>query len=141
MKRTMMVPALALVAVLTFGLSGCEEKKTAGEPPIQLGLGPGETASYEPTSAPAEPLPPPPVDFAPREVVEPALTAPPPLTTTNEPAAAVRGLYTIKKGDTLIGLARRYYNDERKWKEIWTANRERIPNPNRIMPGLEIVLP
>lgn len=142
----------ALVIAIGSGAAGCAEKKTAGEPPIQLGLGPGETAPYEPrpmpdpvaqaeASPPAQPataeaFPPPAPQETPAQVQpEPA----PPVAATTPPA--VQGRYTVQKGDTLIKIARRFYNNPAKWKDIWQANRDRIANPDRIMPGLEIVLP
>ena len=52
--------ATVLALAVCVGLAGCDqEKKTAGDPPIRLGLAPGETAAYEP----AAPTPPPPDDY------------------------------------------------------------------------------
>lgn len=139
--RTVTAALLIMMVSLALATAGCNEKKTAGEPPIALGLAPGEKAAYEPTEpAPTEQAPP-------AETVTPdePVPVPPPAELSPGPATqqtdAVRGMYTIRKGDTLIGLARRFYNDQSKWKTIWNANRDKIPNPDRIMPGLEIVLP
>jgi len=137
--------ALALVACLA--LAGCdEEKKTAGDPPIRLGLAPGEAAPYEP-APPTPPAPAAPTDTAaaPAAGEEPVATEASTASTVTTPSGtettAVERMYTIRKGDTLIGLARRYYNDQSKWKDIWNANRDTIANPNVIKPGLEIRLP
>ena len=134
--------ATVLALAVCVGLAGCDqEKKTAGDPPIRLGLAPGETAAYEP----AAPTPPPPVDTAgppPEQTPMPEPVATPTVTTpSGTEAVAAERMYTIRKGDTLIGLARRYYQDQRKWKDIWQANRDTISNPNVIKPGLEIRLP
>jgi nucleoid-associated protein YgaU len=75
-----------------------------------------------------EPLAPEPTDTA---VVTTPSTTPPPAPRT----------YVVQKGDTLINLARRYYSDPARWKDIWQANRNTVPNPDRIMPGQELVLP
>lgn len=150
MTRSCLLLAALMIAIGS-GVAGCGEKKTAGEPPIQLGLGPGETAPYEPLPMPdpvaqaeaspptqpatAESFPPPATPKETQAVVQPtpsAAVATPP---------AVQGRYTVQKGDTLIKIARRFYNNPVRWKDIWQANRDRIPNPDRIMPGLEIVLP
>ncbi len=32
-------------------------------------------------------------------------------------------VYNVKKGDTLIAIARKFYNDSSKWKELWEANK------------------
>lgn len=48
--------------------------------------------------------------------------------------------YTIKKGDTLWGIAKRVYGDGSKYKKIVSANSS-IKNPNLIYVGQVIVLP
>jgi len=142
--RQVIAWATVLALMACVGLPGCdEEKKTAGEPPIRLGLAPGEAAPYEP----APPAPPPPVDTAtaPEAATEPVAAETPAASTVTTPSGtettAVQRMYTIRKGDTLIGLARRYYSDQSRWKDIWNANRDRIADPNVIKPGLEIRLP
>ena len=49
--------------------------------------------------------------------------------------------HVVVKGDTLFGLARRYYSDERRWKDIWEANRGTVPNPDLIRVGQKLVIP
>jgi 5'-nucleotidase len=130
--------ALAAILMLSAGMVGCSEKKTAGEPPVQLGLGPGETAPYqETTPATAETATP----ATPTEVVTPVAGTPPAKATTKSAATAVPKTYKIQKGDTLYGLARRFYNDPNKWKDIQNANRDKITDPNRLKVGTEIRLP
>jgi nucleoid-associated protein YgaU len=34
--------------------------------------------------------------------------------------------YTVKKGDSLWSIARRFYKDSKKWKKIYTANKSKI---------------
>ncbi len=50
-------------------------------------------------------------------------------------------VHTVAKGDTLYSLARRYYNDQARWKEIYSANRDNISNPNMVRVGQQIVIP
>lgn len=57
-----------------------------------------------------------------------------------EDAAGAR-THVVQKGDTLFKLARRYYNDQSKWRTIWEANRARIPDPNQIEVGTKLVIP
>jgi prophage tail gpP-like protein len=50
--------------------------------------------------------------------------------------------YTVVPGDTLRGLAIRFYGDETKWRLIYNANREIIgSNPDLIIPGTGIQIP
>ena len=49
--------------------------------------------------------------------------------------------YVVKSGDSLSKIAKHFYGDAGKWKKIHEANREKIPNPDLIHPGLELVIP
>ena len=49
--------------------------------------------------------------------------------------------YTIKKGDTLWGLAKKNYGKGSKWPTIHNANKDKIKNPNVIVPGWKIKIP
>ena len=60
---------------------------------------------------------------------------------TAESTFASSGLHVVAKGDTLYRLARQYYNDERRWKDIYEANRGSLANPDVIYVGQELVIP
>jgi len=47
--------------------------------------------------------------------------------------------YTIRKRDSLVGIARRHLNDPGRWREIAELNRLR--NAHKILPGMRIKLP
>jgi nucleoid-associated protein YgaU len=49
--------------------------------------------------------------------------------------------YTIQPGDTLWKIAKKFYNDGAKHKLIADANKDKIPNPNKLKVGTEIVIP
>jgi nucleoid-associated protein YgaU len=60
----------------------------------------------------------------------------------DEPLAPIGGqVYTVQKGDTLYKLARRFYNDQSRWRDIWEANRNRIPDPDKIAVGMKLIIP
>jgi len=49
--------------------------------------------------------------------------------------------YEIVSGDTLGGIAKRYYGSASKYTRIHEANKELIPDPNKIYPGQKIKIP
>jgi nucleoid-associated protein YgaU len=72
------------------------------------------------------------------KVVADGLTfpAPPP----EEPREKVE-FYEIVSGDTLGGIAKRYYGKASEYTRIHAANLELIPDPNKIYPGQKIKIP
>ena len=56
-------------------------------------------------------------------------------------AQSCGGIYKIKGGDTLSGIADNQYRDARKWSAIFNANREQIgDSPNKIRVGQRLNL-
>lgn len=50
-------------------------------------------------------------------------------------------IYEIVSGDTLGGIAKKYYGSAGKYMKIFEANREIIKDPNKIYPGQKIRIP
>jgi nucleoid-associated protein YgaU len=50
-------------------------------------------------------------------------------------------VYVVRRGDTLSGIARRYYGSGRKYRKIYRANRGRIRNPHLIYARQRIYIP
>ncbi|MDX1481070.1 MAG: LysM peptidoglycan-binding domain-containing protein [Woeseiaceae bacterium] len=50
-------------------------------------------------------------------------------------------IYEIVSGDTLGGIAKRYYGKASLYTRIHEANKELIPDPNKIYPGQKIQIP
>ncbi|MFQ5654672.1 MAG: LysM peptidoglycan-binding domain-containing protein [Planctomycetota bacterium] len=62
--------------------------------------------------------------------------------TSAEPAGSTAtDSYVVRRGDTLYGIARRFYGDGREWKRIYEANRSLIARPERIQVGMILILP
>lgn len=49
--------------------------------------------------------------------------------------------YTVKKGDTLSGIARREYGGAHRWKYLYELNKDRIKNPDKLKVGQKIIIP
>ena len=49
--------------------------------------------------------------------------------------------YTVEAGDTLWGIARKYYGSGAEYTRIAAANSDQIENPNLIYPGQTITIP
>ena len=59
-----------------------------------------------------------------------------------EVVSADLGDYTISSGDTLSGIAQRYYGDASRWPELYEANGSVIgSNPNMIQVGQTLTIP
>lgn len=56
------------------------------------------------------------------------------------PAAQGRS-YTVRSGDTLRSLARRFYGSEEKWRRIYLRNRDELPNPESLRVGQVLIIP
>lgn len=54
---------------------------------------------------------------------------------------SVYARHTVKKGETLGKIAKHYYGNAMKYKEIFKANTDKLKNPDLIHPGQELVIP
>ena len=62
-------------------------------------------------------------------------------TTAGQGSSWERRHHTVAKSDTLYRLARMYYGDQRRWKDIYEANRAEISDPNMIRVGQRLLIP
>ena len=46
--------------------------------------------------------------------------------------------YVVRAGDSLSAIAKKFYGDANRWKEIWEANKDKVPDPNVISVGQEL---
>jgi nucleoid-associated protein YgaU len=56
----------------------------------------------------------------------------------SEPEAVI---YTVKKGDTLWGIATAHYGNGSKYMKIFEANRPMLKDPDKIYPGQALRIP
>ncbi len=58
------------------------------------------------------------------------------------PTPSVNSTHTFREGETLWGLAKRYYGDGSRYTDIYEANRDRIRGgPLDVEPGLALTIP
>lgn len=60
---------------------------------------------------------------------------------TNSPAPKKEQTYTVKKGDCLWNIAKKFYGNGSKYPKIYEANKDKIKNPNLIYPNQVLVIP
>lgn len=70
-----------------------------------------------------------------------ALLAPSALAAQDTRPAADTAVHTVQRGETLSTIAQARLGSAARWREIHELNRDRIPDPNRISPGMELRLP
>lgn len=71
------------------------------------------------------------------KIVADALTYPEPVEEEKEKVE----FYEIVSGDTLGGIAKKFYGKASLYTRIHEANKELIPDPNKIYPGQKIKIP
>lgn len=132
-----------LVAVASMLVVGCGPKKEELPPLEPAEALPAATAPVAVPGGPAkapvavETMPPPPV-ARPRPVT-PAKA--PPETTPPAAEAAAGQSYTVKAGDTLYTLAKRFYGDGKLYTKIADANKDKIKDVSHIPIGTTLTIP
>ena len=49
--------------------------------------------------------------------------------------------YKVESGDTLAGIARKYYKSSGQWQKIAEANKATLSDPTKLKPGMILVIP
>lgn len=68
-----------------------------------------------------------------------AVTRPAPPTGRTAPAG--KRSYTVRRGDTLSAIARRFYGSATKWPRLLEANKDRLSSPRKLKPGMVVIVP
>jgi nucleoid-associated protein YgaU len=144
-----------LAAIVAFALTACEKKQeptthdeVAYQPPpdTEVGVPPGDPFAPDPFASEAPARDP----YATDPMVNRESTAsrPPATPVRNDEVTLIddtrsgeQRVHVVHKGDTLYKLARTYYNDQSRWRDIWQANRASIPNKDRLSIGTRLVIP
>lgn len=58
-----------------------------------------------------------------------------------QPEGPTGRFYTVQSGDTLGSIAKKFYGDGRKWPTIAAANKDILPDPNRLRIGMKLRIP
>jgi 5'-nucleotidase len=115
------------MALVALGVAGCNNNKKTADIPA--------SGSVTDVTAPA------PVTPAYQPAPQPVQPVAYDSTTTLAPAGGSMGSgsYTVKKGDTLYGIARQRYGDGKQWNKIAQANPGLRPETLKV--GQTIVIP
>ena len=140
MRRSATRLTLSLVVLMLVPGCGLFGKKKAATMTVDAGNDPYAAPAYDEPVRDYEPF----GSQSTRTAVEPSGTAYGSPIMASQPAApSMSGsrYHTVAKGDTLYAIARTYYGDQRRWKDVYEANRSAIPDPNMIKAGQRLVIP
>ena len=125
---------VVLVCVASMLVVGCGPKKEELPPLEPADVQAAKTAPPGAPPVMIEPAPPAPI--ARPKAEKPQFDKP-----AAEPAPAGAETYTIKAGDTLYTLAKRFYGDGKLWTRIADANKDKIKDVSRIPVGTTLTIP
>jgi tetratricopeptide (TPR) repeat protein len=66
---------------------------------------------------------------------------PPPTAASATASSATVRRHVVAKGDTLMSISLRHYGNRGRWREIYAANRDQLPNETALRIGMELRLP
>jgi nucleoid-associated protein YgaU len=61
---------------------------------------------------------------------------------SEKPAAPSGGrMHTVQRGDTLTGIAQKYYGRASEYQKIFEANRDKLSDPDKVREGTNLIIP
>lgn len=54
---------------------------------------------------------------------------------------AAQSLYQVRSSDTLAAISNRFYGNTAQWRQIYESNRHVLEDPDRLIPGMTLVIP
>jgi nucleoid-associated protein YgaU len=141
MRALSVMLMLAVAAVLVAGCNNGAKKEES-----LVAVPEGSSVALPPVSPPkgGDVLPPPPPPKG-GDVLPPPpppkgkiLPPPPPPKGKTTPAAVT---HTVKAGDTLSAISKKYYGDATLWKKIVAANKDKVKETDKITIGSVLTIP
>lgn len=130
--------AMGVLAVIVLAAVTYEAPKQPGAQPVSDGSRVSGTFSGQGGGGP------PPIEAEPVTApVDSALAPIVPVTPIEQAAAKLPELirFSVKAGQTLHQVAQEVLGDGRRWREIYEANKNKIPDPNNVRAGTELEFP
>jgi len=142
MKRWRFVLMGTAALLLT---AACEQKKPAPAAHVEQ---PAETAAKTEPITETDPYASDPLLTTPRAATPRPEPAPAPEAARPAPAPRYAGkadtgtrTHIVKKGETLSSIAKQYYGNANRWRDIWKANKDVVPDPKKLKVGTRLVIP
>jgi nucleoid-associated protein YgaU len=58
-----------------------------------------------------------------------------------QPVVSAPRVYVVQQGDSLSQIAKKFYGDATRWRDIYEANKDKIKDPKIIRSGHELRIP
>jgi nucleoid-associated protein YgaU len=61
--------------------------------------------------------------------------------TTGGPTSSAAKTYTVQPGDNLSKISKQFYGDANQYMKIFEANKDKLSDPDKLRPGIELRIP